>query len=118
MTLESLDADRQVPCGADGCAVTVVASDGERSVSASVRVSVTAIEDSVSTLGVTKANPVPGTESGDPMSALAGTKSGGDEYLWNLLDCAGMLELVGFHGSRQLTARCGTVWAKRGERPR
>ena len=94
MTLESLDADRQVPCGADGCAVTVVASDGERSVSASVRVSVTAIEDSVSTLGVTKANPVPGTESGDPMSALAGTKSGGDEYLWNLLDCAGMLDLV------------------------
>ena len=95
MTLESLDADRQVPCGADGCAVTVVASDGERSVSASVRVSVTAIEDSVSTLGVTKANPVPGTESGHPMSALAGTKTGGDEYLWNLLDCAGMLELVG-----------------------
>ena len=94
MTLESLDADRQVPCGAAGCAVTVVASDGERSVSASVRVSVTAIEDSVSTLGVTKANPVPGTESGRPMSALAGTKSGGDEYLWNLLDCAGMLELV------------------------
>ena len=28
------------------------------------------------------------------MSALAGTKTGGDEYLWNLLDCAGMLELV------------------------
>ena len=94
MTLESLDADRQVPCGADGCAVTVVASDGERSVSASVRVSVTAIEDSVSTLGVTKANPVPGTEAGHPMSALAGAKTGGDEYLWNLLDCAGMLELV------------------------
>ena len=94
MTLESLDADRQVPCGADGCAVTVVASDGERSVSASVRISVTAIEDSVSTLGVTKANPVPGTESGHPMSALAGAKTGGDEYLWNLLDCAGMLELV------------------------
>ena len=95
MTLESLDADRQVPCGADGCAVDVVASDGERSVSASVRISVTAIEDSVSTLGVTKANPVPGTEAGHPMSALAGTKTGGDEYLWNLLDCAGMLELVG-----------------------
>ena len=94
MTLESLDADRQVPCGADGCAVTVVASDGERSVSASVRISVTAIEDSVSTLGVTKANPVPGTEAGHPMSALAGAKTGGDEYLWNLLDCAGMLELV------------------------
>ena len=94
MTLESLDADRNVPCGTDGCAVDVVASDGERSVSASVRISVTAIEDSVSTLGVTKANPVPGTESGHPMSALAGVKTGGDEYLWNLLDCAGMLELV------------------------
>ena len=106
MTLESLDADRQVPCGADGCAVTVTASDmpgaesGERVAgnsgtdSADVRISVTAIEDSVSTLGVTKANPVPGTESGHPMSALAGTKTGGDEYLWNLLDCAGMLELV------------------------
>ena len=95
MTLESLDADRQVPCGADGCAVDVTASDGERSVSASVRISVTAIEDSVSTLGVTKANPVPGTEAGHPMSALAGAKTGGDEYLWNLLDCAGMLDLVG-----------------------
>ena len=95
MTLESLDADRQVPCGADGCAVDVTASDGERSVSANVRVSVTAIEDSVSTLGVTKANPVPGTEAGHPMSALAGAKTGGDEYLWNLLDCAGMLDLVG-----------------------
>ena len=94
MTLESLDADRQVPCGASGCTVTVTASDGGRSVSANVRVSVTAIEDSVSTLGVTKANPVPGTEAGHPMSALAGAKTGGDEYLWNLLDCAGMLELV------------------------
>ena len=106
MTLESLDADRQVPCGADGCAVTVTASDmpgaesGERVgdnlgyVDADVRISVTAIEDSVSTLGVTKANPVPGTEAGHPMSALAGAKTGGDEYLWNLLDCAGMLELV------------------------
>ena len=107
MTLESLDADRQVPCGADGCAVTVIASDmpGAESgarvsgnqgyVDADVRISVTAIEDSVSTLDVTKANPVPGTESGNPMSALAGAKTGGDEYLWNLLDCAGMLDLVG-----------------------
>ena len=107
MTLESLDADRQVPCGAGGCTVTVTASDmpgaesGERVagnpgyVDADVRVSVTAIEDSVSTLDVTKANPVPGTEMGNPMSALAGVKTGGDEYLWNLLDCPGMLELVG-----------------------
>ena len=75
MTLESLDADRQVPCGASGCAVTVIASDGERSATADVRISVTALEDSVSTLGVTKANPVPGTESGHPTTALAGTKT-------------------------------------------
>ena len=87
MTLESLDADRQVPCGADGCSVKVTASDmpGAESgarvsgnkgyVDASVRISVTAIEDSVSTLDVTKANPVPGTESGHPSTALAGTKT-------------------------------------------
>ena len=102
MTLESLDADSQVPCGADGCAVTVIATDGTHNAptsatndaAPSVRISVTAVEDSVSTPHITKANPVPGTEQGNPMSALAGTKSGGDEYLWNLLDCAGMLELV------------------------
>ena len=75
MTLESLDADRQVPCGADGCAVTVIASDGVLSASASVGITITALEDSVSTLGVTKANPVPGTESGHPTTALAGTKT-------------------------------------------
>ena len=75
MTLESLDADRQVPCGASGCAVTVIASDGERSATADVRISVTALEDSVSTLDVSKANPVPGTESGHPSTALAGTKT-------------------------------------------
>ena len=102
MTLESLDADSQVPCGADGCAVTVIATDGTHNAPTSatndappsVRISVTAVEDSVSTPHITKANPVPGTEQGKPGSALAGTKSGGDEYLWNLLDCAGMLELV------------------------
>ena len=75
MTLESLDADRQVPCGASGCAVTVIASDGERSATADVRISVTALEDSVSTLDVSKANPMPGTESGHPSTALAGTKT-------------------------------------------
>ena len=95
MTLESLDADRQVPCGSDGCSVTVVASDGEREATANVRITVTAAEDSVSTLDVSKANPVPGTEMGNPMSALSNAKTGGDEYLWNLLDCAGMLDLVG-----------------------
>ena len=75
MTLESLDADRQVPCGSDGCAVTVVASDGEREATASVRITVTAVEDSVSTLDVSKANPVPGTEMGNPMSALSNAKA-------------------------------------------
>ena len=75
MTLESLDADRQVPCGASGCSVTVEATDGERSTTAEVTITVTALEDSVSTLGVTKANPVPGTESGHPSTALAGTKT-------------------------------------------
>ena len=102
MTLESLDADLQVPCGSAGCDVTIIASDGTHHAPASttdnlppsVRISVTAIEDSVSTLDVTKANPVPGTEMGNPMSALAGVKTGGDEYLWNLLDCPGMLDLV------------------------
>ena len=75
MTLESLDADRQVPCGASGCSVTVEATDGERNTTAVVTITVTALEDSVSTLGVTKANPVPGTESGHPTTALAGTKT-------------------------------------------
>ena len=76
MTLESLDADNAMtPCGSDGCAVTVVASDGERSATASVRITVTGEEDSVSTLDVSKANPVPGTTMGNPMSALSNTKT-------------------------------------------
>ena len=104
MTLESLDADRQVPCGSDGCSVTVIATDvananviergAQKAQSVNVRITVTAVEDSVSTLDVSKANPVPGTEMGNPMSALSNAKTGGDEYLWNLLDCAGMLDLV------------------------
>ena len=61
---------------------------------AAVVITITAIEDSVSTLDVTKANPVPGTEMGTPMSALAGTKIGSDEYLWNMLDCPKMKALV------------------------
>ncbi|MCY4580482.1 MAG: cadherin domain-containing protein, partial [Chloroflexi bacterium] len=95
MTLESLDADRQVPCGSDGCSVMVIASDGTLTATADVRITVTAVEDSVSTLDVSKANPVPGTEMGNPMSALSNAKDGGYEYLWNQLDCAGMLDLVG-----------------------
>ena len=104
MTLESLDADRQVPCGAAGCSVTVIATDvandsvieqdAQKSVSATVSITVLNQEDSVSTLDVSKANPVPGTEMGNPMSALSNAKTGGDEYLWNMLDCAGMLDLV------------------------
>ena len=93
MTLESLDYDSDASCNT--CNLTVVANDGAESITMNVTVTVTNVEDSVSTLGVTKANPVPGTESGNPMSALAGTKSGGNEYLWNLLDCTGMLDLVG-----------------------
>ena len=76
MTLESLDADNAMtPCGSDGCSVTVVASDGEREATASVRITVTGEEDSVSTLDVSKANPVPGTQQGNPMSALSNTKT-------------------------------------------
>ena len=75
-TLESLDADNAMtPCGSDGCSVMVVASDGERETTASVRITVTGVEDSVSTLGVSKANPVPGTTMGNAMSALSNTKT-------------------------------------------
>ena len=75
-TLESLDADNAMtPCGSDGCSVMVAASDGERETTASVRITVTGVEDSVSTLGVSKANPVPGTTMGNAMSALSNTKT-------------------------------------------
>ena len=76
MTLESLDADNAMtPCGSDGCSVTVVASDGTHEATADVTIAVTDIEDSVSTLYVSKANPVPGTAMGYPMSALSNTKA-------------------------------------------
>ena len=82
MTLESLDADRPVPCGAAGCEVGVVAmdrADGSGNDSrVPVRITVTAIEDSVSTLKVRKANPVPGTGMGVATTALAGTKASAD----------------------------------------
>ena len=84
-TLASLDADRQVPCGANGCEVTVYATDvenssvverdGRKRQSVDVTITVTAIEDSVSTLDVSKANPVPGTEMGNPYSALSNPES-------------------------------------------
>ena len=76
MTLESLDYDNAgTPCGTDHqCGVTVVASDGERNATFGVTITITAAEDSVSTLDVSKANPVPGTQMGNPMSALSNTK--------------------------------------------
>ena len=93
-TLESLDYDRAVPCSNNVCNIVVKASDGAETLSMAVAITVTPAEDSVSTLNVTKANPVPGTEMGHPMSALAGTKASSDEYLWNMLDCAEMKALV------------------------
>ena len=82
MTLESLDADRPVPCGAAGCEVGVVAmdraDDSGNNNRVAVRITVTAIEDSVSTLKVRKANPVPGTGMGVATTALSGTKASAD----------------------------------------
>ena len=100
MTLAALDYDRinsdgsrGVPCVS--CSVTVVATDKDGTEDTQpVTISVLPVEDSVSTLDVTKANPVPGTEMGNPMSALAGTKIGSNEYLWNMLDCYEMKALV------------------------
>ena len=100
MTLAALDYDRinsdgsrGVPC--ESCSVTVVATDKDGTEDTQpVTISVLPVEDSVSTLDVTKANPVPGTEMGEATSALAGTKIGSDEYLWNMLDCPKMKALV------------------------
>ena len=75
MTLESLDYDRPVPCSANTCNVTVNASDGAETLTMNVAIAVTPSEDSVSTLSVTKANPVPGTTMGDAMTALGNTKT-------------------------------------------
>ena len=73
-TVESLDADSNTPCAADQCNVMVIASDGERTTEMAVRITVLDEEDSVSTLTVTKANPVPGPDQGDENTALDGTK--------------------------------------------
>ena len=100
MTLAALDYDRVNADGSRGvpcvsCAVTVVATDKDGTEDTQpVTISVSPVEDSVSTLDVTKANPVPGTEMGKATSALAGTKVGSDEYLWNMLDCYEMKALV------------------------
>ena len=84
-TLESLDYDSNTPCSVGGCTVTVVASDANAAsgepvnghngpTEAAVTITVLPVEDSVSTLNVTKANPVPGTTRGDPDTALGNTK--------------------------------------------
>ena len=88
-TLESLDYDSGTPCDAtNGCTVIVVADDMPDAASgapvtdgrhtgpakATVVITVAPTEDSVSTLKVRKANPVPGTNKGDPDTALSGTK--------------------------------------------
>ena len=84
MTLESLDYDSNTPCSLAGCSVTVIATDGVHNAKIGiapneaepvVTIVVSPIEDSVSTLHVTKANPVPGTTRGDPMTALGNTKA-------------------------------------------
>ena len=84
-TLESLDYDSNTPCSVGGCSVTIVASDANAAsgaptsahtgpAEAARTIMVLPVEDSVSTLNVTKANPVPGTTRGDPMTALGNTK--------------------------------------------
>ena len=80
MTLESLDYDSNTPCALAGCSVTVIATDGVHNAldgtsEPVVTIVVSPFEDSVGTLNVTKANPVPGTTMGNPMSALSNTKT-------------------------------------------
>ena len=102
-TLESLDKDSNNPCAGSGCLIDIVAYDGpddglqdtDNTDRLNIKVIVTDAEDSVSSFTISKANPLPGTTYGNAMSALADGKTGEDEYLWNKLDCAGMLELVG-----------------------
>ena len=79
MTLESLDYDSNTPCALAGCSVTVIATDGVHNAldgtsEPVVTIVVSPTEDSVSTLSVTKANPVPGTTMGDANTALGNTK--------------------------------------------
>ena len=79
-TLESLDYDSNTPCPVTGCSVTIIASDGTNNAmhngsEPSITITVSPVEDSVSTLSVTKANPVPGTTMGDANTALGNTKT-------------------------------------------
>ncbi len=75
VTLESIDHDSATPCAANVCNITVNASDGAQSLSVDVRITVVDAEDSVSTLDIRKANPVPGPNAGLPDSALSGAKT-------------------------------------------
>ena len=76
-TLESLDADSGTPCDGGTCDVQVVAKDGldAHDNPVDVRITVLNEEDSVSTLKVTKANPVPGPGQGKDSTSFAGTKT-------------------------------------------
>ena len=78
-TLESLDFDSpNTPCPATGCLIEVVATD-DRGLSNTpahtVAITIVNAPDSISTLDVSKANPVPGASKGDPASALADVKA-------------------------------------------
>lgn len=101
MTLESLDADNErMPCGPNGCDLKVIASDGGNGgTTKDVTVTVNNADDSVSGFSISKANPIANisSEGDDAMTALADAKAGGYEYLWNMLDCPAMNDLVGAH---------------------
>ena len=75
-TLESLDYESNAPCPRAGCEVTVIASDADTpDISMDVTITVTDdINDSVTTMNMQKANPVPGHAPGDPNTALADVK--------------------------------------------
>ena len=75
VTLESIDHDSATPCAGNVCNITVNANDGAQSLSADVRITIIDAEDSISTLDIRKANPVPGPNAGLPDSALSGAKT-------------------------------------------
>ncbi|MXY47091.1 MAG: cadherin repeat domain-containing protein [Chloroflexi bacterium] len=75
LTLESIDHDSATPCAGNVCNITVNANDGAQTLTADVRISIIDAEDSISTLDIRKANPVPGPNAGLPDSALSGAKT-------------------------------------------
>lgn len=75
LTLESLDADSNTPCGSAGCEVKITAADdGAMTDTVAVTIGIEDRQDSVSTFMVKKANPVPGVFMGDADTALADVK--------------------------------------------